>query len=113
MSFYIQVEQQTQIIRDIIEYPYEGYEEVEMPIPLPIGINGGYYRWQDGQAVLDQALKDEVDKANKPIEYVELERRLAASEAESLLLKAQNKALADRADFTDDVIAEMAQELYK
>ncbi|WP_458123350.1 hypothetical protein [Paenibacillus sp. Z3-2] len=92
MSFYIQVEQQTQIIRDIIEYPYEGYQEVDISTPLPIGINGGYYRWQDGQPVLDQALKDEVDKANKPIEYVELERRLAASEASYEQLASESNA---------------------
>jgi hypothetical protein len=92
MSFYIQVEAQTQIIRDIIEFPYDGYHEVEIPTPLPIGINGGYYRWQDGQAVLDQALKDEVDKASRPIEYVELEQRLAASEAETAQLKVESNA---------------------
>lgn len=101
------------IIRDIITYPYDGYVETELEFPLPVGINAGYYRLQDGVPVLDQALKDEVDKASRPADYVELERRLAASEAETSLLKAQNKALSDRADFTDDVIAEMALDLYK
>ncbi|MGF6354085.1 hypothetical protein ABIE27_001995 [Paenibacillus sp. 4624] len=32
---------------------------------------------------------------------------------ESTLLKAQSKALSDRAEFTDEVIAEMALEIYK
>ncbi|UPK45775.1 hypothetical protein [Paenibacillus pabuli] len=90
MKFYIKLD--GDIIRDIIEYPYQGYQEVEIPTPLPIGINGGYYRWQDGQAVLDQALKDEVDKASRPIEYVELEQRLAASEAETAQLKVESNA---------------------
>ncbi|OMF04047.1 hypothetical protein BK129_18990 [Paenibacillus amylolyticus] len=92
MTFFIQIEAGTQIIRDIIEYPYEGYQEVDIPTPLPIGINGGYYRWQDGQAVLDQALKDEVDKASRPADYIELEKRLATSEAETAQLKAESNA---------------------
>jgi len=33
------------IIRDAISYPVDGYIEVEVPSPLPPGINGGWYRW--------------------------------------------------------------------
>lgn len=34
------------IIRDAIEYSYEGYTEVDLPdTQLPAGINGGWYRW--------------------------------------------------------------------
>jgi hypothetical protein len=90
MTFYVQLD--GDIIRDIIEYPHEGYQEAEIQTPLPIGINAGYYRWQDGQAVLDQALKDEVDKASRPADYVELEQRLAAAEVENKKLAEESNA---------------------
>ncbi|WP_339307699.1 hypothetical protein [Paenibacillus sp. FSL R5-0519] len=90
MLFYVQVD--GDIIRDVIQYEHEGYQPVELPTPLPIGINAGFYRLQDGVPVLDQALKDEADKASRPIEYVELEQRLATSEAETAQLKVESNA---------------------
>lgn len=85
MKFYFQID--GDIIRDAITYPYEGYTDVELDTThLPAGINAGYYRLQDGVPMLDQALKDEVDKASRPADYVELERRLAASETETAAL---------------------------
>lgn len=42
--FYIQVDKNG-IIRDVIEFPYDGYMQVELDTPLPPGINGGWYRW--------------------------------------------------------------------
>ncbi|WP_127549661.1 hypothetical protein [Paenibacillus amylolyticus] len=90
MLFYLQLD--GDIIRDVIQYEHEGYQPAELSTPLPIGINAGYYRLQDGVPVLDQALKDETDKANKPIEYVELERRLAASEASYEQLASESNA---------------------
>lgn len=75
MTFYLQLD--GDIIRDVITYPHDGYTEVDLDTAqLPAGINAGYYRLQDGVPVLDQALKDEVDKASRPADYVELEKRL-------------------------------------
>lgn len=41
------------------------------------------------------------------------EERIAELEEENKLLKAQNTALSDRADFIEDVIAEMAMQVYQ
>ncbi|MGE6576262.1 hypothetical protein ACQKFM_15200 [Paenibacillus xylanexedens] len=90
-KFYFQLD--GNIIRDALEFLHEGYTEVELDTThLPAGINAGYYRLQDGVPVLDPALKDEVDKASRPVDYVELERRLAASEARNEQLAAESNA---------------------
>lgn len=90
-TFYLQLD--GNIIRDVITYPYDGYTEVELDTTyLPAGINAGYYRLEDGVPVLDQALKDEADKASRPADYVELERRLAASEALNMQLAEESNA---------------------
>ncbi|WP_339273607.1 hypothetical protein MKY59_20965 [Paenibacillus sp. FSL W8-0426] len=50
----------------------------------------------------------------EPVVYVTVpQEEFESLKQESTLLKAQSKALADRADFTDDVIAEIALEIYK
>ncbi|WFR60880.1 hypothetical protein P9222_20335 [Paenibacillus amylolyticus] len=91
MKFYFRVD--GDIIRDAITYSHEGYTEVEIDTThLPVGINAGYYRLQDGVPVLDQALKDETDKASRPANYVELEQRLTASEARNEQLAAESNA---------------------
>nr|WP_154957426.1 hypothetical protein [Paenibacillus xylanexedens] len=91
MRFYLQLD--GDIIRDAITYPYDGYTEVDLDTThLPAGINAGYYRLQDGVPVLDQALKDEVDKASGPADYAELEQRLAAAEAENKKLAEESNA---------------------
>lgn len=90
MLFYVQLD--GEVIRDVIQYEHEGYQPVELSTPLPLGINAGYYRLQDGVPVLDQALKDEADKAMRPADYVELERRLSASEAENKKLAEESNA---------------------
>ncbi|MBM6995054.1 hypothetical protein IM700_005185 [Paenibacillus sp. DXFW5] len=41
------------------------------------------------------------------------EEKIAALVEENQLLKAQNKALSDRADFIEDVIAEIATQVYQ
>ena len=46
------------IILDVIEYPFEGYIEVELPdTSLPAGINGGWYRWNGTTYQEDSTLK--------------------------------------------------------
>ncbi len=53
------------VILDAIEYPYEGYTEVQLEeTHLPAGINGGWYTWNGTTYVLDQARKDAIDEAN-------------------------------------------------
>ncbi|RPK29880.1 hypothetical protein [Paenibacillus xylanexedens] len=42
-----------------------------------------------------------------------LSKQVEALEQENVLLKAQNTALSERADFVEDVIAEMATQVYK
>lgn len=46
--------------------------------------------------------------ATKPPELTEMEQL----QQENLLLKAQNNALSERADFIEDIIAEMAMQVY-
>ncbi|MEI2399075.1 XkdW family protein [Paenibacillus phytohabitans] len=48
-------------------------------------------------------------EANKPPELTEIEQL----QQENLLLKAQNNALSERADFIEDIIAEMAMQVYQ
>lgn len=48
-------------------------------------------------------------EANKPVELTEIEQL----QQENLLLKAQNNALSERADFIEDIIAEMAMQVYQ
>jgi len=69
-TFYIQLDQ-TGVIRDILEFPHDGYIEVQMDTPLPEGINGGWYRWdaENGRPVEVPELR--------PADEHELEKRLA------------------------------------
>ena len=47
------------IIFDAIDYAFNGYIEVQLPDErLPVGINGGWYRWNGEMYVFDQALYD-------------------------------------------------------
>jgi len=47
-KWYLKLDQNNFIL-DIIEYPYEDYIEVEMPnLSLPSGINGGWFKLEDG-----------------------------------------------------------------
>ena len=43
-TYYIQLDQDN-IIRDVVGMPVDGYMEVQIEGPLPIGINGGWYKW--------------------------------------------------------------------
>jgi hypothetical protein len=84
VKFYIKSD--GNIIRDIIEYEYNGYQEVDIPTPLPIGINAGYYRWQDGKAVLDESLKSDSEQGTPAEGLTEIKARLSAAEAETAAL---------------------------
>lgn len=49
MKFYLQVNQNN-IITDAITYPYENYIEYEAAI-LPSGVNGGWFKLENGVIV--------------------------------------------------------------
>lgn len=61
----------------------------------------------DGEVVV---IKDEPPVAETS---PTLEEQLAEKDKEITLLKAQNKALTDRTDFHEDLIVELAMEVYK
>lgn len=52
------------------------------------------------------------DLPSEPVPPTAVER-IASLETENNLLKAQNQALADRAEFIEDIIAEMAMKVYQ
>ncbi|MCJ8015215.1 hypothetical protein MUG84_26460 [Paenibacillus sp. KQZ6P-2] len=87
----------------------------------------------DGQIMVDEMPKDEtgirfnyyydhvaqkviikyVQTIDEPTEIEKIKDNMARMESENALLKAQNTALSDRADFIEDCIAEMAQQVYQ
>lgn len=49
-QFYVQVDEVNRIT-DVITMPHEGYQPVELEVPLPPGILGGAYELVEGSAV--------------------------------------------------------------
>jgi len=70
MKYYFRLNQDN-IIVDAITFPIEGYIEYETDYPLPAGINGGWWKFENGQPVEYPELKPET----------ELEQRIADLEA--------------------------------
>jgi len=70
MKYYFRLNQDN-IIVDAITFPAEGYIEYETDYPLPAGINGGWWRFENGEPVEYPELKPET----------ELEQRIADLEA--------------------------------
>ena len=70
MKYYFRINQDN-IIVDAITFPIEGYIEYETDYPLPAGINGGWWKFENGQPVEYPELKPET----------ELEQRIADLEA--------------------------------
>ena len=70
MKYYLRLNQDN-IIVDAITFPVEGYIEYETDYPLPAGINGGWWKFENGQPVEYPELKPET----------ELEQRIADLEA--------------------------------
>lgn len=62
-QFYIQVNE-TQIITDILEFPYQDYIEVQLNTPIPPRIMSGCYKLVNGEVVYIQNL-DEDELSNK------------------------------------------------
>lgn len=71
-TFYILLDGDN-VVRDIIEYPHEGYIEIEADWPLPIGATGGWFKWEDGQFVEypelrpPNPLEDEVEQLKQVV----------------------------------------------
>ncbi|MDP4098980.1 hypothetical protein OIN60_19840 [Paenibacillus sp. P96] len=57
--------------------------------------------------------QEEIDELTKPPATETPEEKMARLEQENALLKAQNAALSERADFIEDVVAEMALQVYQ
>ena len=56
------------IIVDAIQYPVEGYVEVELTeTHLPAGINGGWYRWDGEQPVFDEELYAQLNPVDETV----------------------------------------------
>ena len=70
MKYYFRLNQDN-IIVDAITFPVEGYIEYETDYPLPAGINGGWWKFENGQPVEYPELKPET----------EMEQRIADLEA--------------------------------
>lgn len=60
-QFYIQLDSNN-IIRDVITYPYNNYVQVDIPVPLTAGINGGWYRWDGERPVYDRVLFEQANE---------------------------------------------------
>ena len=56
MKYYLLLDKNN-IIQDAISYPTDGYIEVEVDKPFPAGINGGWYKWENGTYVEIPELK--------------------------------------------------------
>jgi len=76
MTIYIQLDSGN-VIRDAITYPYGDYIEAEYPESiLPVGINGGWWRYTDGKFTFDQALYDETNRGQGVPGLEELEKQV-------------------------------------
>lgn len=80
------------IIIDIIEYAYEDYVEVEMSEnSLPSGINGGWYKLEDG-----------IEGNKIFVEYPELKPKLVEDKSAEII---ENQTiLEERISMTEDAI---------
>ena len=78
-------------------------------LPLPLVDERGVYRYKlvDGKAV--ERTQEEMDADYTPPEDVKTNAEL---QAENALLRAQIQSLADRGEFIEDCIAEMAMQVY-
>ncbi len=82
---------------DIVERgPYIAVWNLDKPKPTEAELQAAWKAYQEAEA-------------NKPPELTELEQL----QKENLLLKSQNNALSERADFVEDIIAEMAMRVYQ
>ncbi|MEK4326058.1 XkdW family protein [Paenibacillus sp. FSL R7-0312] len=82
---------------DLVERgPYIAVWNLDEPQPTVAELQAAWEAYQEAEA-------------NKPPVLTEIEQL----QQENLLLKAQNNALSERADFIEDIIAEMAMQVYQ
>lgn len=82
---------------DLVERgPFIAVWNLDAPQPTEAELQAAWEAYQEAEA-------------NKPVELTEIEQL----QQENLLLKAQNNALSERADFIEDIIAEMAMQVYQ
>ncbi len=74
MKYYFRLNQDN-IIVDAITFPVEGYIEYETDYPLPAGINGGWWKFENGQPVEYPELKPETEMEQR---ITDLESAIAA-----------------------------------
>lgn len=64
MKVYIKLDRHG-IVRDVLTYQYEGFEEVEYDDHvLPRNILSGYYKWNGTDFVVDEQMKEEIIREN-------------------------------------------------
>ena len=90
---------------DYIELPYGAYAQ-------DFAESNGY-RVNPETKTLEFSYPDPNEPEAPPIYEVPLSSKIASLEQENQLLKAQNNALSERADFIEDVVAEMATQVYR
>lgn len=69
-TFYLQVDSNN-IIRDAITYPYGDYIPYDADM-LPVGINGGWFKFENGQVVEYPELKPKDENEKLETEVAEL-----------------------------------------
>ena len=74
MKYYFRLNQDN-IIVDAITFPVEGYIEYETDYPLPAGINGGWWKFENGQPVEYPELKPETEMEQR---ITDIEAAIAA-----------------------------------
>lgn len=52
-------------VHDVIEYEYGNYEPIEYNDVLPNGVLSGYFKFENGNFILDEEKKQEIDDMNK------------------------------------------------
>lgn len=77
--FYLQVDENN-IVRDAISYPYENYVPYEAEI-LPVGVNGGWFKLENGILVEFPELKPKDKNEELETEVADLWYQNMVSEA--------------------------------
>jgi len=105
-KWYIQLDDNL-VIKDIIEYPYSDYIEVEMEEnSLPAGINGGWFKLEDGIEGNKVFVEySELKPITKDEEIESLKEEVRLSKEDMAIL---NQASSDFMDYIFTVFPEMS-----